>query len=228
MLSSKQVAKLIDHALLRPDMTRDEVREGVLTAIRCGAKSVCVRSCDVAFARQILSGSDVECGCVVGFPHANCSTAAKAEETRQAFRDGVHEVDMVLPIGLLKSGEYDLVYEDIHTIREICAEQGAIVKVIFENCYLTKDEIVKACEISSRAKVDFVKTSTGFGTSGALLEDVILMKKSVEAGIQVKASGGIRTLDDVLAFWDAGATRIGASATEKIVEEARRREGSAE
>ena len=228
MLSSKQVAKLIDHALLRPDMTRDEVREGVLTAIRCGAKSVCVRSCDVAFARQILSGSDVECGCVVGFPHANCSTAAKAEETRQAFRDGVQEVDMVLPIGLLKSGEYDLVYEDIHTIREICAEQGAIVKVIFENCYLTKDEIVKACEISSRAKVDFVKTSTGFGTSGALLEDVILMKKSVEAGIQVKASGGIRTLDDVLAFWDAGATRIGASATEKIVEEARRREGSAE
>ena len=228
MLSSKQVAKLIDHALLRPDMTRDEVREGVLTAIRCGAKSVCVRSCDVAFAREILSGSDVECGCVVGFPHANCSTAAKAEETRQAFRDGVQEVDMVLPIGLLKSGEYDLVYEDIHTIREICAEQGAIVKVIFENCYLTKDEIVKACEISSRAKVDFVKTSTGFGTSGALLEDVILMKKSVEAGIQVKASGGIRTLDDVLAFWDAGATRIGASATEKIVEEARRREGSAE
>ena len=228
MLSSKQVAKLIDHALLRPDMTRDEVREGVLTAIRCGAKSVCVRSCDVAFAREILSGSDVECGCVVGFPHANCSTAAKAEETRQAFRDGVQEVDMVLPIGLLKSGEYDLVYEDIHTIREICAEQGAIVKVIFENCYLTKDEIVKACEISSRAKVDFVKTSTGFGTSGALLEDVILMKKSVEPGIQVKASGGIRTLDDVLAFWDAGATRIGASATEKIVEEARRREGSAE
>lgn len=224
MLSSKDVAKLIDHALLRPDMTRQEVREGILTAIKYDTKSVCVRSCDVAFARQILSGSDVECGCVVGFPHANCSTAAKAEETRQAFRDGVQEVDMVLPIGLLKSGEYDLVYEDIHTITEICREHSSIIKVIFENCYLTKDEIVRACELSSRAGVDFVKTSTGFGTSGALLEDVILMKKSVADGVQVKASGGIRTLDDVLAFYDAGATRIGASATEKIVEEARSRE----
>lgn len=224
MLSSKEVAKLIDHALLRPDMTRQEVQDGILTAIKYGTKSVCVRSCDVRFARELLSGSDVECGCVVGFPHANCSTAAKAEETRQAFRDGVQEVDMVLPIGLLKSGEYDLVYEDIRTIRDICAEHSSIIKVIFENCYLTKEEIVRACEISSRAEVDFVKTSTGFGTSGAVLEDVILMKKSVAPGIQVKASGGIRTLDEVLAFREAGATRIGASATEKIVGEALRRE----
>ena len=175
MLSSKEVAKLIDHALLRPDMTRQEVREGILTAIKYGTKSVCVRSCDVAFARGILSGSDVECGCVVGFPHGNCSTAAKAQEARQAFLDGVQEVDMVLPIGLLKSGEYDLVYEDIRTIRDICAEHSAILKVIFENCYLTKEEIVRACEISSRAEADFVKTSTGFGTSGAVLEDVILV-----------------------------------------------------
>lgn len=226
MLSAKEVAKLIDHALLKPDMTRDTVREGILTAIKYNTKSVCVRSCDVKFAAEILKGTDVECGCVVGFPHANCSTEAKAAETVQAFKDGVQEVDMVLPIGLLKSGEYDLVYKDIRTIRDIVKDNGALIKVIFETCYLTKEEIIKACELSARAEVDFVKTSTGFGTAGATLENVKLMREHSPANIQVKASGGIHSLDEVLAFYEAGATRIGASATEKIVEEALQRENN--
>jgi len=224
MLSSKEVAKLIDHALLKPDMTREEVKKGILTAVRYSAKSVCVRSCDVKFASEMLSGSDVECGCVVGFPHGNCSTKAKATEAATALRDGATEVDMVLPIGLLKSGEDEAVYEDIKAVTAEVRDRGGLIKVIFENCYLTKEEIVRACVISAKAGVDFVKTSTGFGTSGATLEDVRLMRKTVPDTVKVKASGGIRTLDEVIAFYEAGAERIGASATEKIVEEAIRRE----
>ncbi len=224
MLSSKEVAKLIDHALLKPDMTREEVKKGILTAVRYSAKSVCVRSCDVAFAASVLQGSDVECGCVVGFPHGNCSTSAKAAEADRALRDGAVEVDMVLPIGLLKSGEDAAVLEDIRTVTGVVREHGGLIKVIFENCYLTKEEIVRACVISTEAGVDFVKTSTGFGTSGANIDDVKLMRKTCPPSVKVKASGGIRTLDDVIAFYEAGAERIGASATEKIVEEAIARE----
>lgn len=224
MLTPKEVAKLIDHALLKPDMTRQQVAEGINLAIKYDAKSVCVRSCDVKFAADMLKGTNVECGCVVGFPHGNCTTQAKVAETIQAFKDGVQEVDMVLPIGLLKSGEYDYVENDIAQVTKVCHDNGAIVKVIFENCYLTADEIIKASEISSQVGVDFIKTSTGFGTYGARMEDILLMREHSDKNIKLKASGGIRTLDDVIMFYEAGCERIGASATDKIVEEAILRE----
>ena len=226
MLSSIQAAKLIDHAILKPDATRKDVEEGIKTAVEYGAKSVCVRSCDVAFASGLLKGSDVECGCVVGFPHGNCSTEAKCAEAEQAILDGAQEVDMVLAIGLLKSGEYAFVKNDIKSVFDVCRTRGVLLKVIFETCYLTDEEKIKACEICSEVGVDYVKTSTGFGSGGAVVEDVKLMRAHCPEGVRVKASGGIRTLEDVEKFYNAGAERIGASATKAIVEEARKRENN--
>ncbi len=224
MLSSKEAGKLIDHAILKPDATRADVEEGVKTAIEYGAKSVCVRSCDVAFAAELLKGTDVLCGCVVGFPHGGANTSAKCAEAKAALNDGACEVDMVIAIGLLKSKEYDLVRDDIRAVLDICHAHNAILKVIFETCYLTNEEKIAACEICSQLGVDFVKTSTGFGSAGATLEDVKLMREHCPASVKVKASGGIRTFEDVQAFYEAGAERIGASATKAIVEEARKRE----
>lgn len=226
MLSSIQAAKLIDHAILKPDATREDVKEGIKTAIEYGAKSVCVRSCDVAFAANLLKGSDVECGCVVGFPHGNCNTEAKCAETKRAISDGATEVDMVIAIGLLKSKEYDFVRDDIQSVFDICHSHNVLLKVIFETCYLTDEEKIKACEICSEIGVDYVKTSTGFGSGGATVEDVKLMRAHCPESVKVKASGGIRTLEDVEKFYNAGASRIGASATKAIAEEARKRENN--
>ncbi len=222
-LSHQDIAKLIDHALLKPQMTRDEVKAGSLTALKYGAASVCARSCDVAFVHDILKGSDVMTGTVIGFPHGTQSTAAKVAETAAAIKDGAAEVDMVIPIGLALSGEYNIVRDDIAAVLKTAHGEGAALKVIFENCYLNDEVIVRLCELCSELEVDFVKTSTGFGTSGAKLADVKLMRAHTRPQTGVKASGGIHTLDELLAMVEAGANRIGASATEAIVEEAIKR-----
>ena len=219
-LTHQQVAKLIDHAVLKPQVTRDELKKEIETCIKYHTASVCVRSCDVAFAHELLKDTDVLTCTVIGFPSGMQSTEAKVAETLQAIRDGAEEVDMVLKIGLLVGGQYDEVKDDIQRVCNAAHDKGAKLKVIFECCYLNSEQIAKACEICNEVGVDFIKTSTGFGTGGAKPEDVALMRKLALPSIGVKASGGIHNLDELMTFVDLGATRIGASATEKLVNEA--------
>lgn len=219
-LTAAQVAKMIDHAILKPDATRSDAEEGCQIAMKYHTASVCVKPNDVAYCAKILQGSDVLVGTVTGFPHGNSVSAAKVLEAEIAVKDGAKEIDMVLPIGLVRSGEYNYVKKEVEMMHNFCHKENALLKIIFENCYLTKEQIIICCEICGDVGVDFVKTSTGFGTYGARTEDVELMRQNTPEYIQIKASGGIRTLDDFLAMYNAGATRMGASATETIVEEA--------
>ncbi len=222
-LSSKQIAKMIDHALLKPQMDRKEVKEGCETALKYQTASVCVKPNDVAFCAKILQGSGVLVGTVTGFPHGNSVTAAKVLEAETAIKEGAEEIDVVLPIGLVKSGEFAYVQNEVEAMKNVCHKNKALLKVIFENCYLTKEEIIICCEICNAVSVDFVKTSTGFGSYGARVEDIRLMREHTDLSIKIKASGGIRTLDDFLSFYEAGAQRQGASSTEDIMEEAIKR-----
>lgn len=219
-----QVAKTIDHALLRPDMSRAEVKAGCEVALKYDVASVCCKPADVAFCADILRGSDVHVGTVVGFPHGNSATATKVFETKQVVADGATEIDVVINIGWMKSGMYDEVRAEIAAVVE--AAQGNQVKVILENAYLTKEEIVKACQLSEAAGADYVKTSTGFAPTGAVLEDVILMRASVSPAIEVKSAGGVKSLDMLLSFMDAGVKRSGASGTAAMLEEFTERFGS--
>lgn len=223
MLTHVQIAEMIDHALLKPEMNREEVAEGCTLAVKYGAASVCVRGCDVAFAYGILKGTQVPVGTVVGFPHGSSSTEAKLRETETAIAHGASEIDAVIPIGLVKSGNYDYVYNELEMITKLIKCEKKLVKIIFENCYLTGREIVKCCEICNDLRVDFIKTSTGFGTYGARAEDIKLMRKHAVESVRIKASGGIRTLEDFLANYDAGADRQGTSSTKAIIEEAIKR-----
>ncbi|MBE6037872.1 MAG: deoxyribose-phosphate aldolase [Anaerofustis stercorihominis] len=216
-LTPKQTAKLIDHAILKPDATREDVKKGCLIAKEYDVMSVCVRGCDVAYAKELLQGTDVLVGTVIGFPHGSQSTQAKVAETVEAFKNGAVEVDVVMPIGMVKSGDYEYLRNELEELVEVVREHNGLIKVIFENCYLTAEEIARCTVVASETGVDFVKTSTGFGTSSAKIEDVQIMKGHVLGRVQVKASGGIRTYEDVLKMVEAGATRIGASATEAIV-----------
>ncbi|MFI5491194.1 deoxyribose-phosphate aldolase [Actinoplanes sp. NPDC051859] len=211
------VAKLIDHALLRPELTIEDVRQGCALAARYGTASVCVRPGDVALAAAELRSTGVLVGTVVGFPHGSTPTAVKVAETRAVVEAGADEIDVVLAIGMLRSGELDYVREDLAAV--VAAAQGRVVKVIFETAYLSDAEKVTACRLSEEAGAHFVKTSTGFAPSGATLADVTLMRASVSPAVEVKASGGVRTLDELLAFAEAGATRFGTTATESIVAE---------
>lgn len=217
ILSAREVAKLIDHALLKPDMTRQEVTAGLETAKKYDVMSVCVRGCDVKYAAEYLKGTDVLVGTVIGFPHGSTSTQSKVCETIEAFRNGAVEVDVVMPIGMVKSGDYEYYRNELEELVKVVREHNGLIKIIFENCYLTAEEIRKCTIIATQAGVDFVKTSTGFGSYSARIEDVKIMKENSSLPTQVKASGGIRTYEDVLAMVEAGATRIGASATEAIV-----------
>ncbi|MBR6800576.1 MAG: deoxyribose-phosphate aldolase [Eubacteriaceae bacterium] len=216
-LSPKEVAKLIDHALLKPHMTREEVEDGLKTAKEYDVKSVCVRGCDVKFAAEYLKGTDVLVGTVIGFPHGSTSTESKVAETIEAFKNGAVEVDVVMPIGMVKSGDYEYYKNELISLTKTVREHNGLIKIIFENCYLTAEEIEKCTVIATEVGVDFVKTSTGFGTYSARIEDVEIMKKFSSLPTEVKASGGIRTYEDVINMVKAGATRIGASATEAIV-----------
>lgn len=220
----RQVAKTIDHALLRPDMTRAEVREGCEVALKYDVASVCCKPADVAFCADLLKGSDVHVGTVVGFPHGNSATATKVFETKQVVPDGATEIDVVINIGWLKSGMFDEVRDEIAAV--VAAASGNQVKVILENAYLTKEEIVKACQLCEAAGADYVKTSTGFAPTGAVLEDVKLMRASVSSKVEVKSAGGVKTLDALLAFMEAGVKRSGASGTAAMLDEFKERFGA--
>jgi deoxyribose-phosphate aldolase len=224
LFTLRQVAKTIDHALLRPDMSRDEVREGCEVALKYDVASVCCKPADVAFCAEILKGSDVHVGTVVGFPHGNSTTATKVFETKQVVADGATEIDVVINIGWLKSGMFDEVRDEIAAV--VAAARGNQVKVILENAYLTKDEIVKACQLCEAAGADYVKTSTGFAPTGAVLEDVKLMRASVSPKVEVKSAGGVKTLDALLAFMEAGVKRSGASGTAAMLDEFKERFGA--
>ncbi len=219
-----EMAKMIDHALLRPDMTEAEVTAGCELARRYHVASVCVRPCDVALAAILLKGSDVAVGTVVGFPHGSSTTAVKVAEARQALADGATELDMVLNIGALRSGKYDVVLDDIGAVVD-AARGRAEVKVILENAYLSTDEKVTACQLAERAGAAYVKTSTGFSPTGFTVADLKLMRASVGPGVQVKAAHGIRTLATMLEVIDAGATRVGATATATILDHFQKRQG---
>ena len=213
----RQVAKTIDHALLRPDMSREEVKAGCEVALKYDVASVCCKPADVAFCADLLRGSDVHVGTVVGFPHGNSATSTKVFETKQVVADGATEIDVVINIGWMKSAIYDEVREEIAAVVEAAA--GNQVKVILENAYLTKEEIVKACQLCEAAGADYVKTSTGFAPTGAILEDVKLMRASVSSKVEVKSAGGVKSLDMLLAFMDAGVKRSGASGTAAMLDE---------
>ena len=227
-LTYEQVAKTIDHSLLRPELDLDFVRDGVELARRYGVASATVRPADVAFAVDLLEGSDVFVSTVVGFPHGSSSTETKAFEAERAVELGAREIDMVLNIGRLRSGRAAEVRDDIAAVVAVAQAKGAIVKVIFENAYLDDAEKELACRLSEEAGAAFVKTSTGFAPSGATIDDLKLMRRCVGPHVQVKAAGGIRTLDALLEVMAVGVTRIGATATETMLEDFKARKAALE
>lgn len=217
-ITLKELAKTIDHSLLSPDLTIKEVMDGCELADRYHVASVCVKPCDVKLAARVLKNSDVKVGTVIGFPHGNSTTEVKVFEAKKAIEDGAVELDMVINIGALRSGQFDLVREEIQSVVKE-AHGKAIVKVILENAYLTKDEVVKGSQLVEQAGADYVKTSTGFAPSGATLEDLKLMRSSVSERVQVKAAHGIRTLDALLEVIGIGVTRVGARSTAAMLDE---------
>ena len=226
-LTERQIAKTIDHSLLRPELDDAFVEDGCRLAAEYDVASVCVPPVHVRRAKAILDGTDVAVGTVVGFPHGYCTTATKVGETRGALDDGATEIDMVLQIGALRSGRDADVEADIRAVVDAAHAAGAIVKVIFENHYLTDDEIVRACRLTESAGGDFVKTSTGFAASGATHDDLRLMRASTSPEIGVKAAGGVRTLDALIDVMNLGVTRIGATATKTIIDDFRARKAGA-
>ncbi|PIE00360.1 MAG: deoxyribose-phosphate aldolase [Acidobacteria bacterium] len=214
--TSEQLAKFIDHTILKADTTAETVARICEEALRYGFYSVCVNSCWAEFCAEKLKGSDVKLAVVAGFPLGAMAVEAKAAEAGWAVSKGADEIDMVLNIGALKAGDYDLVRRDISAVVDAC-EEKAVVKVILETCLLTDEQKLKACELSVEAGAGFVKTSTGFSTGGATVEDIRLMRKAVGPDVGVKASGGIRTREDALKMIEAGASRLGASAGVAII-----------
>ena len=212
-----KINKYIDHTLLKAPSTSKQIRELCLQAKEYDFASVCVNTCYVALAKEILQDTDVKVCCVVGFPLGAMATVSKAFETKQAVKDGATEIDMVINIGAAKEENWKYVEDDIRAVVE--AAQGNVVKVIIETCLLTDEEKVQACKCAINAKAHFVKTSTGFSTAGATIEDVKLMRKTVKDKCLVKAAGGVRNLKDAMAMIEAGADRLGCSAGITIMEE---------
>ncbi len=215
-MSNKDLAQYIDHTILKANTTKKDVENLCKEARMFGFCSVCVNSYWVPLASKLLKGSSVKVCTVVGFPLGAMSTQSKAFETGQAVADGAVEIDMVLNIGLLKAGAYQEVLNDIRTVRKAVGKAG-ILKVIIETCLLTDDEKRKACELSVEAGAEYVKTSTGFSTGGATVEDIALMRSVVGPNIGVKASGGIRTAESAKAMLKAGATRIGTGSGVSVI-----------
>ncbi|HEX7555281.1 MAG TPA: deoxyribose-phosphate aldolase [Leptolinea sp.] len=217
-LTSAQLAKYIDHTLLKQEAIPSQIAKLCEEAKKYNFASVCVNATNIAQCADLLKGTSVKVGSTVGFPLGATLSSVKAYETQQAIAAGATEIDMVINVGALKSGNFKLVKEDIEGVVKAAHAHSILVKVIIETCLLTDEEKVKACEISKAAGADFVKTSTGFNTAGATVEDVALMRKTVGPDIGVKAAGGVRTREDVLAMIKAGATRIGTSGGVKIME----------
>ena len=213
--------KYFDHTMLKADATEDDIVSLLDDAIRYDFASVCVNGCYVSFARKYLdrAGSRIPVAAVTGFPLGAMSTASKLSETQLALDDGAGEIDMVMNVGMAKSGDWDYILDEITQASELCHDRNGILKIILETCYLSPDEIRKACHIATSAGADFVKTSTGFGNYGAREEDLRLMKEAVSGKAQIKASGGIKSLEQALKFIVAGADRLGCSASVSIMEE---------
>jgi deoxyribose-phosphate aldolase len=222
-LTERDIAKTIDHSLLRPELDDAFVEAGCRLAAEYDVASVCVRPVDVRRAAAILAGTDVKVGTVIGFPHGSSTTATKVFEAHQALEDGAAELDMVIDIGALKSGRDRDVQADIAAVVEAAHAGGAIVKVILENAYLTDDEKVRGSRLTEAAGAEFVKTSTGFAPGGATHEDLALMRRTVSPHVQVKAAGGVRTLDALIDVMNLGTTRVGATATKAIIDDFRER-----
>lgn len=208
--------KYFDHTILKADATEAQVAKICKEALENDFASVCVNQYYTKFVEEQLKGSDVKVCTVVGFPLGMSDTRVKAFETKAAIEDGAEEVDMVINVGALKDGKYDYVRNDIKTLKDVCGKE-VLLKVIIETCLLTDEEKVKACELAKEAGADYVKTSTGFSTGGAKAEDVALMRKTVGEELGVKASGGIHTAEEAQAMIDAGASRLGTSATLAII-----------
>jgi len=227
------LAKMIDHSLLHPTMTDAQVRAGCELARNYGVATVCVKPYSIPLAREVLEGSSVAICAVAAFPHGNSTTRLKVLEAEEAMAAGATEIDVVANIGKVLGADWDYVSQEIRAVNEVVVGRGGLLKVIFENDYLEDSHIIELCRICSRHKVAFVKTSTGYGFvrqkdgtysyKGATVPHVRLMRECADPAVQVKAAGGIRTLDDLLRVRDLGVTRIGATATEAILEEARRR-----
>ncbi len=223
MESQKAIARYIDHTVLKADATRAQVTQLCREAREYQFAAVCVNPTHVKLCADLLKDSDVAVASVVGFPLGATSPEVKAYEARQAIQNGATEIDMVINIGALKDGDYDLVEHDIAAVVRACHDGHAACKVIIEAALLSEAEKVKACELAQKAGADYVKTSTGFGPSGATTADVALMRRVVGPDMGVKAAGGIRSLADAQAMIEAGASRIGTSAGAKIVQEATQR-----
>ncbi|MGT2932732.1 deoxyribose-phosphate aldolase [Streptococcus catagoni] len=209
------ISKYIDHTLLKADSVKEQIDQLLSEAKDHHFASVCINPSWVAYAAKVLKGTDVKVCTVVGFPLGATTSATKVFETKDAIEKGADEIDMVINIGLLKQGDYDAVEDDIRAVVEASGDK--LVKVIIETCLLTDTEKVKACQLAVSAGADFVKTSTGFSTGGATISDVKIMRQTVGPNIGVKAAGGARSLEDALAFIEAGATRIGTSSGVKII-----------
>jgi len=218
----KNINRYFDHTLLKPEATESDIIKLCSEAKEYGFYAVCVNSCYVPLAKESLEGSDVKIASVVGFPLGTCSIAVKAFETDWACSEGAQEIDMVIHVGALKEQRYDYVRQDIATVVAVAMKYNASIKVILETCLLTDEEIVKACELSMEAGAAFVKTSTGFSKEGATAHHVSLMKETVGNDLGIKASGGIRDLAKAKEMIEAGADRIGASASVEIVKESQK------
>ena len=228
-----ELAKLIDHSILHPTFTDNDLKEGCEIAKQYDVASVCVKPYMVKDAVEFLKGTEVKIGCVIGFPHGNSATNVKVFETVEACKDGAEEIDMVINIGKALQGDLDYVENEVKAIADACHENGAILKVIFETDFITDDEMkIALCKACSRAGADYVKTSSGYGFvkqpngdynyKGATIADLILMKENVGEGVKVKAAGGVRDLEQLLEVQATGATRCGASATRTLIEEAKK------
>ncbi|MCP4176988.1 MAG: deoxyribose-phosphate aldolase [bacterium] len=231
MITYLDLAKMIDHSLLHPTMTDEDVREGCEIAKKYNVASVCLKPYSVKMAKELLKGSDVKVGSVIGFPHGNNTTDLKVAETKKSCADGAVEIDMVINIGKALEGKWEYVENEIKAINDMAVSNGAILKVIFENDYLQDMHITKLCEICNKIEVAFVKTSSGYGFvkqdngmysyKGATIPHLKLMRKVTDNDIEVKAAGGVRTLKDLLKVRSIGVTRIGATATATMMEDAK-------
>jgi len=234
MMKTIELAKMIDHSILHPVFTDNDLKEGCEIAKKYDLASVCVKPYMVKDAVELLKGTDVKIGCVIGFPHGNSTTKVKVFEADAACKDGAEEIDMVINIGKALQGDLEYVEKEVKAVADVCHENGAILKVIFETDFITSNDLkVALCKVCSRAGADYVKTSTGYGFvkktggdynyTGATIPDLLLMKENVSEGVKVKAAGGVRTLDQLLEVKAAGASRCGATATVAMLEEAKKR-----